>query len=107
MTLKPVSKLALNYLLLGVLYMVSDQVYRYFKFKGSMSGTSFFFYDNFWFGWYYLLSMLYFLLVGATLMTKDKYLVSEYTRIKIIKLTHIFRKSSPQRETRSSGASSR
>lgn len=75
MTMKPVSKLALNYLLLGALYLVSDQVFRYFKFQCSMSNTSFFFYDNFWFGWYYLLATMYFLLAGATLMTKDKYLV--------------------------------
>lgn len=69
---------SINYLIYGFLSLVSDQVYRYFKFRGSMGGSSFFFYDNFWFGWYYWLAMIYYLLAGAALLTKDKSLVSIY-----------------------------
>ena len=68
MYLEPLTLLSANCFFFGALSLVSDQVYRYFKFSGSLDTVTFCFYDNYFYGWYYLLCTVYYLLMGAFLM---------------------------------------
>ena len=68
MNLEPLTMLSANCILFGAVSLATDQVYRYFKFRGTLDGVTFCFYDNFFYGWYYFICTIYYLLMGAFLL---------------------------------------
>ena len=67
------TKLALlsgSSMLFGILSVVSDLVYRFFKIGGRQTNptVSFCFYDNFFYGWYYRLSAVAYFAAGGLLL---------------------------------------
>lgn len=61
----PTTSLALLCLLLGLLSLITDQIYGHFKFAGAPNGRSYCFYDNIFYGIYYRLSTSLFLVFGG------------------------------------------
>lgn len=70
---EPIKALIGSSFLLAILSLKADLVYRFYRINGPASDQNYCFYDNFFYGWYYRLSTIFYFTISGLLLHSEWY----------------------------------